>query len=179
MKLNIRQPEKWSKTNGVVLLCNRFLSAALFAVMLSACSADSESVSEIETAVNSTATADMAIATALYFDQRTPDGFYKEIYHGDKFYIANHVKNIDLIPIADRLGMTVFELTSDDYVEAMNWSEQSASLQTSYKQLVDNSETLLYHQFTRVDPTSPQFVFLNRVLKASAFDRNGDRKSVV
>ncbi len=165
----------WSKTG--VLQCNRFLWASLFALLLSACGSGSDSgsarFSDDKTTIISTATTDMAIATALYFDQRTPEGFYKEEYQGDKFYIANHVRNIDLMPIADRLGVAVFELTSDDYFEAMGWSEQSATLQDSYKQLVDNSETLLYHQFTRVDPLSPQFVHLNRVLKASALDRNG------
>ena len=157
---------------AVVLQFNRFLWAGLFALLLSACSSGSDSNSEESAAINST-TADMEIAAALYFDQRTPDDFYKEDYQDDKFYLASHVKNIDLLPIVDRQGVTVFELTSDDFTEAMNWSEQSAVFQASYKQLVDNSETLLYRQFTRVDPAAPQFVYLNRVLKASVLDRNG------
>ena len=157
---------------AVVLQFNRFLWAGLFALLLSACSSGSDSNSEESAAINST-TADMEIAAALYFDQRTPDDFYKEDYQDDKFYLASHVKNIDLLPIVDRQGVTVFELTSDDFTEAMNWSEQSAVFQASYKQLVDNTETLLYRQFTRVDPAAPQFVYLNRVLKASVLDRNG------
>ncbi len=161
----------WSKT--AVLQCNRFLSVGLFALLLSACGGGSDSLSKDKNTISSAATVDMAIASALYFDQRTPEDFYKEEYQGDKFYTANHVRNIDLIPIADRPGVSVFELTSDDFNEAMNWSEQSATFQDLYKQLVDNSETLLYHQFTRVDPAAPQFVHLNRVLKASALDRNG------
>lgn len=175
MKLNKRQFEMCSKT--AVLQCNRFLSVGLFVLLLSACGSDpgsgSDSLSKDKNTISSTATTDIAIATALYFDQRTPDDFYKEEYQDGRFHTANHVRNIDLIPIADRPGVSVYELTSDNFNEAMNWSEQSAAFQDSYKQLVDNSETLLYHQFTRVDLATPQFVHLNRVLKASALNRNG------
>ncbi len=158
---------------SVVLQALRFLWTGLFILLLTACSGGSGSDSEERAAITNASAVDMNIATALYYDQRTPEGFYKEAYQGDQFYLANHVKNIDLLPLADRQGVTVFELTSDDFIEAMDWSEQSATLQSTYKQMVANSETLLYHQFTRVDPATPQFVHLNRVLKASVLDRNG------
>jgi len=113
------------------------------------------------------------IAQAIYFNKRTPEGFYQEPSQGDDYYVTSHIKNIDLLPLANRNGQAVFELTSDDSTEALNWSEQATVLQTVYKQLVDVSETVLYRQFTRMDAASPEFVYLQRVLKANVLDRNG------
>jgi len=148
-----------------------FLWLALLVILLSSCSSSSESQHLQSNSVDNAKA--MKIASALYFDQRTPTDFYKENFQNDKFHITSHVKNTDLLPISSRQGLTSYELSSNDFVEAMNWSEQSVVLQTSYKQLVDTTETLLYYQFTRVDPTAPQFIHLNRVLKANALDRNG------
>ena len=119
----------------------------------------------------------MVIANALYFDKRTPAGFYKEDFQNDNFYSVSHVKNTSLLPVVDRAGLAVHELASNDFVEAMTWSDKAAEYQPSYQQLADNTETKLYFQFTRFDPASPQFINMHRVFKASVLDRNGVDRS--
>jgi len=158
----------------IVLQFSRFLWGGLIILLLSACSGGSggSENNDLDKA-SAQQSDDMAIASALYYDKRTPAGFYQEQSESDDYHVTSHVKNIDLLPLASRGGLSIFELTSDDATEAMNWSEQAAVLQTSYKQLVDVTETALYRQFTRMDPTSPQFIYLQRILKANVLDRNG------
>jgi len=158
----------------IVLQFKRFLCGGLITLLLSACSGGSGgSDSNNLDKVSASQSEDLVIASALYFDKRTPEDFYQEQSETDDYYVTSHVKNIDLLPLASRGGQPIFELTSDDYTEAMNWSEQAAVLQSSYKQLVEITETLLYRQFTRMDPASPEFVYLQRILKANVLDRNG------
>ena len=155
----------------IVLQFNRILCGGLIALLLSACSGGSDDNNLDK--VSASQSEDLVIASALYFDKRTPEGFYQEQSVSDDYYVTSHVKNIDLLPLASRSGQPIFELTSDDSSEAMNWSEQAAVLQTSYRQLVDVTETTLYRQFTRMDPATPEFIFLQRILKANVLDRNG------
>ena len=116
---------------------------------------------------------DMDIASAVYYDQRTPDGFYQEPTQSGVFSTIAQLRNIDLLPLASRSGVTATELASNDFTEALNWSDTAASIQAAAYQLVDNSETELYFQFTRVNPSSPDFVQLHRVFKADVLDRSG------
>ncbi|VAW52143.1 hypothetical protein MNBD_GAMMA05-668 [hydrothermal vent metagenome] len=157
----------------IVLQFNRFLCGGLLTLLLSACSGGSGGSDNDPAKVNASQSKDLIIASALYFDKRTPEGFYQEQSVSDDYYVTNHVKNIDLLPLANRSGLPIFELTSDDATEAMNWSEQAAILQPTYKQLVDVTETALYRQFTRMDPAAPEFIYLQRILKANVLDRNG------
>lgn len=116
----------------------------------------------------------LPVLRAVYMDIRTPDGFYSETYpDSDVYYSISHVKNIEILPLQERSGMARYELGTDDFTDALIWSEQAAAYQPVYKQLVDNSETNLYFEFTRVDLNNPQFVHLSRVFKMSAIDRSG------
>lgn len=163
---------------------NRILTgvAPLFlAFTLSACGGGGGEASAIEPVTGANAALlstnvvdnDTAILQAVYFDDRTPDGFYSESYpDSDVYYSTSHVKNVELLPIVDRAGMARYELSTDDFAEALAWSEAAANNQPAYKQLVDNRETELYFEFTRVDLNNPQFVHLSRVFKASAMDRS-------
>ncbi len=157
----------------IVLQFNRFLCGGLITLLLSACSGGSGGSDNNSAKINASQSEDLVIASALYFDKRTPEGFYQEQSNNDDYYVTSHVKNIDLLPLASRSGLPVFELTSDDSTEAMSWSEQAAVLQSTYKQLVDVTETALYRQFTRMDPATPEFIYLQRILKANVLDRNG------
>ncbi len=144
----------------------RVLLCGVIALTLSACGDSSDSTNTAEST-------DMVIASALYFDKRTPADFYREDFQDEAFYSVSHVKNTSLLPLVDRTGLTVHELASNDFVEAMTWSNKAAEYQQSYQQLAANTETMLYFQFTRFDPASPQFANLHRVFKASVLDRNG------
>lgn len=156
----------------LVLQFSRLLELAILSLLLSACGS-AEAPVPTSSSVNAGEINDLAIANAVYFDERTPDDFYHEELQDDAFYSISNVKNIDLLPIVNRGGLPAYELVSDDYVEAMGWSEQAAGHDVTYKQLVDNNETMLYQQFTRVDPASPEFIQLHRVIKASVLDRTG------
>lgn len=155
----------------------RVLLVGVFTLVLSACGGGADSSSSSNSAANTSS--EMVIASALYFDKRTPAGFYTEDFQDDTFYSVSHVKNTSLLPVAARTGVTAHELASDDFVEALSWSEKAAEFQQSYKQLAGNTETRLYFQFSRFDPASPQFTNLHRVFKASVLDRTGvDRNDV-
>jgi hypothetical protein len=156
----------------LVLQFSRLLEVAFLSLLLSACGS-TEAPVPTSSSVNAGEINDLAIANAVYFDERTPDDFYHEELQDDAFYSISNVKNVDLLPIVNRGGLPAYELVSDDYVEAMGWSEQAAGYDVTYKQLVDNNETMLYQQFTRVDPASPEFIQLHRVIKASVLDRTG------
>jgi len=120
---------------------------------------------------------DLLIAKALYFDKRTPDDFYHEESSSDLFASISHVKNIGILPLDNRSGLSVYELSSDDFIEAMTWDEQATVYQPLYSQLVANSETDLYYQFTRVNPDLPEFVDISRVFKANILNRAGVDRS--
>ncbi|MDT8452006.1 MAG: hypothetical protein RQ936_04575 [Gammaproteobacteria bacterium] len=147
---------------------------------MSACSGGGEQVTDSGTEFTTIPTgslyadADRAILQAVYFDIRIPAGFYTETYaDSGTYYSISNVKNDELLPVADRLGIVRYELSSNDFTEALAWSEQAASHLPVYKQLVDNSDTDLYFEFLRVDLNNPQFVHKSRVLKTSALDRSG------
>lgn len=117
---------------------------------------------------------DTLIMDAIYLNKRIPENFYNEINNDyDVYYITKNVQNVDLLPLTDRLNVARYELSTNDFTEAFEWSEKSAENQPVYRQLVDNTETDLYFEFTRVDISSPQFVYKTRVLKSSVIDRSG------
>lgn len=117
---------------------------------------------------------DSDILKAVYFDVRTPDGFYSEVYaDSDVYYSISHVKNVEVLSVESSQDSERFELSSDDFFEALEWSEQAAQNFPVYKQMVDSRETDLYFEFERVDINNPQFVHLSRVLKKSVIDRSG------
>ena len=149
----------------------RLLLIGMFVSFLAACG----SVTDPQD--NNSESVEMTIAGALYFDKRIPDGFYKEELPDDAFYTTSHVKNVSLLPVIDRAGLADYELSSDDYVEALAWSDKAAEYQQSYKQLTDIVDTELYYQFTRFDPDLPQFINRHRVFKASVLDRSGVDRS--
>ena len=150
-----------------------WLLAGLLALSLTACGSRSAApVSNINNAATGDIS-DMAIATALYFDKRAPDSFYRESTDAASYVSVGHIKSVDLVVAANRGDMPDYELSTDSADQALVWSEQAASSQPGYRQLVDSSETFLYYQFTRVDPANPQFVEKKRVFKASVLDRHG------
>ena len=137
------------------------------ALLLSACGSSSTDSGQENS--------DTAIIERIYLDKRTPDNFYTndEDFTGDSFYSVSHVKNIELLSPAEKIGLPQYELSTDDFAEALDWSETAANNQPVYTQLVDNSDTPLYYQFTRVDSNNSEFIHLSRVYKASVIDRSG------
>ena len=123
---------------------------------------------------------DQEILDALYRDIRTPPDFYTEEFSDNDFTSLSHVKSVILNhgehPIIYELTI-IYELSADDFSEALEFSEIEADLQFSYKQMVDVTETEFYFQFTRVNPGLPEFVHFSRVFKQSSLDRSGVDRS--
>lgn len=144
-----------------------FLIMFSSALLLSACGSSSTDSGQ--------ESSDTEIIERIYLDKRTPDNFFTndEDFTGDSFYSVSHVKNIELLSPAEKTGLPQYELSTDDFAEALDWSEQAANNRPVYKQLVDNSDTTLYYQFTRVDLNNSEFIHLSRVYKASVIDRSG------
>lgn len=153
------------------------ITLSFLALTLSACSGGSQdSADQVNPTAKNTVALDNdnAIMRAVYLDIRTPEGLYSETYpDSDVFYSISQVKSDELLPIGQRAGVARYELSTDDFTEALAWSEQAANYQPGYKQLVDNRETDLYFEFIRVDLNYPQFVHLSRVFKNGAIDRSG------
>lgn len=121
---------------------------------------------------NSYKGSDYEIITKVYTDQRTPDGFYQESLP-DTWYTIRQLKNTDLLEGVVPSSTPVYELGTDDFTEALNWSETIALQQAVYEQLVDTTETDLYFQFTRFSPGTPDNTHYSRVFKSSSLDRSG------
>ncbi len=121
---------------------------------------------------NSYKGSDYEIITKVYTDQRTPDGFYQESLP-DIWYTIRHLKNTDLLEGVVPSSTPVYELGTDDFTEALNWSETIALQQAVYEQLVDTTETDQYFQFTRFSPGTPDYTHYSRVFKSSSLDRSG------
>ncbi len=151
----------------------RFLLLLLSITLFTSACTEGDTAVESKTAEDN----NLLVAKALYFDKRTPDDFYHEESSDNLFASISHVKNIGILPIDNRTGLSVYELSSNDFVEAMTWDEQATTYQPLYSQLVDNTETELYYQFTRVNPDLPEFIDISRVFKAAVLDRSGVDRS--
>ncbi len=119
------------------------------------------------------AAVDQSILEAIYLNQRTPDGFYLSLPADTGSYTLSHVKNTDIVATGERSALTEHELSTDDFVQAMSWSEQKAGYLPGYQDLVDNNESEFYFEFTRVDMAEPDVMHYSRVFKQSVIDRSG------
>jgi len=150
----------------------------LTTAVLSACGGGGGGGGEVSDASAKTATiADQSIMQALYFDQRIPNGFYQLSFDDTNFSSLAHVKNVDILAPVDRLNLATYELSSNDFAQALAWSEAEENLLPVYRDLVDTRETNLYFEFTRVNMAAPDVSHFSRVFKSSALDRSSvDRR---
>ena len=149
------------------------LTFLVISLSLSGCDISTESQG-VNSDASDVLSNELIIANALYFNDRLPDDFYQETYPEDAFVSVSHVKNINLL-VND--GLPAYELASDDFAEAMDWSEQVEVSKEFYNQLVDVSETDLYYQFTRSNPDLPELIYYSRVFKINMLDRSGVDRS--
>lgn len=113
----------------------------------------------------------LEIATTLYQDSaRTPAGFYADPAPPGESYVATlHVTSSAVaLPAA-----TDFELCSDDWNQALQWSEAAATTRGTYSNLVGNSSTSRYFEFDRLRPGTPQIYVRQRIYRCSYLDRSG------
>ncbi len=112
---------------------------------------------------------DADIAALLYADtQRTPPGFYQDTTPAVTGYVSTaHLKSSDI-----GAGTRPYEVCSDDWNQALQWSESTASNGGSYATLTGNSDSALYFEFDRVRDGTPQAYLRQRVFKCAFVNRD-------
>ena len=111
---------------------------------------------------------DAEIAALLYSDSaRTPPDFYADSAPPVTGYVTTaHLKNTDLAPAA-----TQHELCSDDWNDALAWSESVATAGTPYADLVATDANSRYFEFGRVPRGQADSYQRARVYRCAYLDR--------
>jgi hypothetical protein len=116
---------------------------------------------------------DLQIAQSVYAGApRTPAGFYSESAPSGHSHLAMmHLKNTDLS--ASTSTQPSYELCTNDWNEALAWSETSAQQASPYSDLVETTDEPRYFEFGRTRAGEPQFYLRARVFKCAYLDRAG------
>lgn len=109
------------------------------------------------------------IATLIYSDsQRTPNGFYTESAPTFSGYVATtHLKTTDL----NANAVLQYELCSDDFNEALQWSETANTVGGDNAALTGNETTDRYFEFDRLRAGTPQGYLRQRIYQCAYLDR--------
>lgn len=131
---------------------------------------DTSDSDRLQTSANTNDLASTAM-DAIYNNKRTPNGFYSEPAPDPSvFQTVLHIKNTDIMTAGSYDNSTPrYELCSNDFSEALNWSNLAGAALGS---LVSNSDNTLYFQFTRSPIGSPNISNVQRVLKCGMIDRS-------
>jgi hypothetical protein len=151
--------------------------AQLAAVVLSACGGGGGDSAAQTTSASApprpVEQSDLQIAQSVTADgSRTPAGFYSDPQPSGYGYVSTmHVKN------AKRRATVaapepLYELCTDDWNEALAWSELSAQHEPQYSDLVATSDDPRYFEFGRVRQGDPTFYVRARVFKCAYLDRS-------
>lgn len=110
------------------------------------------------------------IASLIYSDsQRTPAGFYSETAPVFSGYVAtSHLKTTDL----NSSAVLRYELCSDDFNQALQWSETANSLSGDNAALTGTEITSRYFEFDRLRTGTPQGYLRQRIYKCAWLSRN-------
>jgi len=124
-----------------------------------------------EGAVPTVSIDDITLAAQLYAGTpRTPAGFLADPAPPSFSQVATyHLKARQI----DANAPTQYELCSDDWNEALAWSETVAQQAPTYLDLVGNTSTERYYEFDRVPHGDPQRYERMRVLRCAYLDRSG------
>ena len=114
---------------------------------------------------------DAALAAALYAGTpRTPAGFLADPAPASFAQVATyHLKTRQL----DAAAPTQHELCTDDWTQALAWSETVAARAPTYLDLVGNTATERYYELDRVPHGDSQRYERMRVFRCSYLDRGG------
>jgi len=145
--------------------------------LLSACGggggSESESASQPSQSpspARAVAQTDAQIASLVYADERTPDGFYEDTTVPVTGYVAtSHLKNLDIVATAT--GSAAHELCTDDWNQAMEWSEAVAAAAPTYADLVATDSNARFFEFGRVPRGQVGAYLRARVYKCEYLDR--------
>lgn len=113
---------------------------------------------------------DLQIAQSIYGGgSRTPNGFYSESAPSGHDYVSTvHLKNSDL---GANASQPLYELCTNDWNQALAWSESSAQAAAPYADLVDTNDEPRFFEFGRARRGAPEFYVRARVFKCAYLDR--------
>lgn len=149
--------------------------AALTAVVLSACGGGGDSSSPAPTASappRPVSQSDLQIAQSVYgAGPRTPAGFYSDPPPSGHDYVSTtHLKNAD-VDAAVVAPQPLYELCTDDWNQALEWSEAGAQSSPQYSDLVETNDDSRYFEFGRIRQGDPTFFVRTRIFKCGYLDR--------
>ncbi|MET0658450.1 MAG: hypothetical protein ABW110_09890 [Steroidobacteraceae bacterium] len=118
-----------------------------------------------------TSLTDLQIAQLLYEGSpRTPADFYAEAAPASYAYVnTSHLKNTDVATVASDAPQ--YELCSDDWNEALAWSEAAQQRSGQYADLMATEENERYFEFGRVRSSEPDRYLRGRVFKCAYLER--------
>jgi hypothetical protein len=154
----------------------RWRPATLAAVLLSACGGgggDSSAPTPTASAPPRPVTqSDLQIAQSVYgTGPRTPAGFFSDPPPSGHDYVATmHLKNAD-VDAAIVAPQPLYELCTDDWNQALAWSELGAQNSLQYADLVATNDDARYFEFGRVRQGDPTFYVRARIFKCAYLDR--------
>lgn len=116
---------------------------------------------------------DLQIAQSVYGSgPRTPAGFYADSPPSGYGYVSTmHVKNAN-VDVTVAAPEPLYELCTDDWNQALAWSELSAQHEPQYSDLVETNDDPRYFEFGRVREGDPTFYVRARVFKCAYLDRS-------
>jgi hypothetical protein len=116
---------------------------------------------------------DLQIAQSVYgTGPRTPAGFYADPPPSGYGYVATmHVKNSN-VDANVAAPQPLYELCTDDWNQALAWSDLSAQNEPQHSDLVETNDDPRYFEFGRVRQGDPTFYVRARVFKCAYLDRS-------
>jgi hypothetical protein len=117
---------------------------------------------------------DLDIARGVYGGaSRTPADFHVDPAPSSPGYVSTtHLKNSDIEAAGAVAPQPLHELCTNDWNEALAWSEEAASRAAPYADLVETTEAARYFEFGRVRRGDPQFYLRVRVFRCAYLDRS-------
>lgn len=159
----------------------RWQLAAFAAIALSACGGgggggggDSAPAPAATSLARPVEQSDLQIAQSLYGNgPRTPAGFYSDPAPTGHGYVSTvHLKNAD-VDGAAAAPQPLYELCTDDWNQALAWSESSAQGAPHYADLIETNDDPRFYEFGRVRQGDPTFYVRARIFKCAYLDRAG------
>jgi hypothetical protein len=134
----------------------------------------SSSAASAATAPRPVTQSDLDIARSIYGGAaRTPANFYSDAAPSGQSYVSTmHLKNSDVETSGAGQPQPLYELCTNDWNEALAWSEEAAHRTSPYAALVETSEGARYFEFGRSRSGDPQFYLRARVFKCAYLDRS-------
>lgn len=163
-----------------MLLLNKktifLLGFILFSLLLTACGESGSGSAQPESDATAPALTleQQYTAERIYRNKRFPVDFtFPVSWDTDANSITKHAMTTDVSLFAKLLEIPVFELSTDNWQEAMAWSEEAAQKLPVYYGLVDLRENNMYFDLIRMNPDFSEVTYHSLVFKDSFIDRSG------